>query len=78
MNAVGHCMKKSLVIVWGSGAATTTFSRSRLSLDSEIWEAECGARAVDRSGAVVQAGVKAPPLDVWAYGRSVGEVVPPP
>jgi uncharacterized damage-inducible protein DinB len=23
-------------------------------------------------------GVEPPPLDVWAYGRSVGEVIPPP
>jgi len=31
MNALGHCMKKSLAIVWASGAAVTTSRRSRLS-----------------------------------------------
>ncbi len=39
MNALGHCMKKSLAVVWGIWrAADTTSPQSRLSLDKEIWD----------------------------------------
>jgi hypothetical protein len=37
MNALEHCIKKSLAILWGSGEAATTISRSRLALDKGIW-----------------------------------------
>jgi len=38
MNAIGHCMKKALAIVWASGAAARTSPPRRRRLDKPLWD----------------------------------------